>query len=147
MTSSVLLQVMMNSTYIHTTTSFFQHEAGGVLGESMNPPVFPFIPEAAYDSWVTIGLDEAAETASGESSVSILEGLDPWVEPFEAGGSLNIADELGGVWYILNGASNGVAGEDKKVLLGHLLQMETLMANCTSSFSRMEMASMADSTS
>ena len=106
------------STFIHTTTSFFQHEAGGVLGESSNPLIFPFIPEAAYDSWVTIGLDEAASSANGESGVSILEGLDPWVEPFEAGGSLNIADALGGVWYILNGATNGVAGEDKKVLLG-----------------------------
>ena len=40
------------------------------------------------------------------------------MEPFEAGGSLNIADALGGVWYILNGAANGIAGEDKRVLLG-----------------------------
>ena len=106
------------STFIHTTTTFFQHEAGGVLGESSNPLIFPFIPEAAYDSWVTIGLDEAAEGTNGESGVSILEGLEPWVEPFEAGGSLNIADALGGVWYILNGAANGIAGEDKRVLLG-----------------------------
>ena len=106
------------STFIHTTTSFFQHEAGGVLGESSNPLIFPFIPEAAYDSWVTIGLDQAADGTSGESGVSILEGLEPWVEPFEAGGSLNIADALGGVWYILNGAANGIAGEDKRVLLG-----------------------------
>jgi hypothetical protein len=106
------------STFIHTTTSFFQHEAGGVLGESSNPLIFPFIPEAAYDSWVTIGLDEVVDGTSGESGVSILEGLEPWVEPFEAGGSLNIADALGGVWYILNGAANGVAGEDKRVLLG-----------------------------
>ncbi|MAI22653.1 MAG: hypothetical protein CL828_01220 [Crocinitomicaceae bacterium] len=106
------------SSFIHTTTSFFQHEAGGVLGESSNPLVFPFIPEVAYDSWVTIGLEGAAESANGESGVSILEGLNPWVEPFEEGGSLNISDALGGLWYILNGASNGIAGEDKKVLLG-----------------------------
>ncbi|MBN30686.1 MAG: hypothetical protein CL845_01620 [Crocinitomicaceae bacterium] len=105
-------------TYIHSTTDFFQHEAGGVLGESSNPLIFPFIPEAAYDSWVTIGLEGEVESASGEASVSILEGLEPWVEPFEAGGSLNIADALGGLWYVLNGASNGIAGEDKKVLLG-----------------------------
>lgn len=107
-----------NPSFIHTTTSFFQHEAGGVLGESSNPLVFPFIPAAAYDSWVTIGLDEAAQSQNGESGVSVLEGLEPWVEPFEAGGSLNLSDELGGVWYLLNGASNGVAGDDLKVLLG-----------------------------
>lgn len=107
-----------NPTFIHTTTSFFQHEAGGVLGESSNPLVFPFIPEVEFDSWVTIGLEEASQNSAGESGVSILEGLDPWVEPFEAGGSLNITDELGGVWYVLNGASNGVAGDDMRVLLG-----------------------------
>ena len=107
-----------NPTFVHTTTSFFQHEAGGVLGESSNPLVFPFIPAAAYDSWVTIGLDEASQSENGESGVSVLEGLEPWVEPFEAGGSLNMTDDLGGVWYILNGATNGVAGDDLKVLLG-----------------------------
>jgi len=106
------------STFVHTTTSFFQHDVGGVLGEGANPLVFPFIPEAEYDSWVTIGLDQSAVSTSGESSVSILEGLDPWVDPFESGGSLSITDALGGVWYILNGATNGIAGEDKKVLLG-----------------------------
>ena len=31
---------------------------------------------------------------------------------------LTINDDLGGVWYLLNGAANGVAGEDLKVLLG-----------------------------
>ena len=108
----------VNPSFVHTTTSFFQHEAGGVLGQSVNPLVFPFIPDAAYDSWVTIGLESAAEGDAGESGISILEGLDPWVEPFELGGSLEMSDDLGGVWYILNGASNGVAGEDLKVLLG-----------------------------
>ena len=54
------------STFIHTTTTFFQHEAGGVLVE-FEPPDIPFIPEVAYDSWVTIGLDEAADGTSGES--------------------------------------------------------------------------------
>ena len=61
-------------------------------------------------------MDEAAGSTNGESGVSILEGLEPWVEPFEAGGSLNIADAHGGVWYVLNGAANGIAGEDKGIV-------------------------------
>jgi len=108
----------VNPTFIHSTTNFFQHEAGGALGQSTNPLVFPFIPDAAYDSWVTIGLEEAASSENGESGVSVLEGNEPWVEPFESGQSLMLSDDLGGVWYILNGASNGVAGDDMKVLLG-----------------------------
>ncbi len=108
----------INPSFIHTTTSFFQHEAGGALGQSINPLVFPLIPDAAYDSWVTIGLESSAQGENGESGVSVLEGLEPWVEPFESGGSLVMSDDLGGVWYILNGASNGVAGDDLKVLLG-----------------------------
>ena len=136
------------STFIHTTTSFFQHEAGGVLGESSNPLIFPFIPEAAYDSWVTIGLDQAADGTSGESGVSILEGLDPWVEPFEAGGSLNIADALGrSMVAILNGASNGIAGEDKRVLLGQFTTDGNMDGQLYIQFLKTAMASMADSTS
>ena len=34
-----------------------------------------------------------------------------------------MSDELGGVWYLLNGATNGVAGDDLKVLLANSLQM------------------------
>ncbi|MFZ8835487.1 MAG: T9SS type A sorting domain-containing protein [Flavobacteriales bacterium] len=108
----------VNPSFIHTTTSFFQHDAGGLLGESVNPLVFPVIPDAEFDSWVTIGLDGAADGGSGESGVSIVEGTVPWVEPFESGESLDISDDLGGAWFILNGATNGVAGDDLRVLLG-----------------------------
>lgn len=108
----------VNPTFVHTTTQFFQHEAGGALGQLSNPLIFPFIPEAAYDSWVTIGLESDANSGDGESGVSVLEGTNPWIAPFEAGGSLVMSDDLGGVWYVLNGAANGVAGEDLKVLLG-----------------------------
>lgn len=105
-------------TKIYSTTSFFQHPVGSVLAESSNPLVFPFMPDAEFDSWVTIGLDGPASSGAEESGISILEGNVPWVEPFEAGGSLIMNDDLGGVWYILNGSSNGVAGDDLKVLLG-----------------------------
>ena len=106
------------ATNVYTSTSFFQHPTGSVLAESSNPLIFPLIPDAEFDSWVTIGLDGPVASGSQESGVSVLEGNSPWVEPFESGGSLTINDDLGGVWYLLNGAANGVAGEDLKVLLG-----------------------------
>lgn len=105
-------------TNIYTSTDFFQHPTGSVLAEGSNPLVFPFIPDAEFDSWVTIGVDGPVTGGTGESGVSLLEGNTPWVQPFEAGGSLTMNDDLGGVWYVLNGATNGVAGEDLKVLLG-----------------------------
>jgi len=105
-------------TNIYSSTSFFQHPAGSVLAEGSNPLVFPFIPDAEYDSWVTIGLDGPVGGGTGESGVSLLEGNEPWIAPFENGESLTINDDLGGVWYVLSGATNGVAGEDLKVLLG-----------------------------
>ena len=106
------------STSVHSTSSFFQSPAGGPLAENSNPMVFPFIPSLAYDSWVTIGLDQSANGAEGELGVSVLEGNEPWVIPFENGGSIEISDDLGGLWYILNGATNGIAGDDLRVLLG-----------------------------
>jgi hypothetical protein len=106
------------ATNIYSSTSFFQHPTGSALAEGSNPFVFPFIPDAEFDSWVTIGLDGPVAGGTSESGVSLLEGNTPWVQPFEAGGSLTMNDDLGGVWYVLNGASNGVAGDDLKVLLG-----------------------------
>jgi hypothetical protein len=43
---------------ILTTTSFFQQTvAGGPLSTNINPAFFGFFPDAAFDSWFTIGLD------------------------------------------------------------------------------------------
>jgi hypothetical protein len=102
-------------TFVHTTTSFYQDGAGGVLAQNSNPLIFPFLPAAEFDSWVTIGIDGPAST--GEAGVSVLEGDLPWIQPFEEGGSLVMSDALGSVWYLLNGSSNGVAGDDLRVLI------------------------------
>ena len=105
-------------TFVHSTAPFYQNPAGGLLAENSNPLVLPFVPSLAYDSWVTIGLDSPPSGNSDEAGVSVMEGTEPWINPFENGESIDISDDLGGVWYVLNGASNGVAGEDLRVLLG-----------------------------
>ena len=105
-------------TFVHSTSDFYQNPAGGLLAENSNPLVFAFVPSLAYDSWVTIGLEGPADGSIGEVGVSVLEGNEPWIAPFESGGSIDISDDLGGLWYVLNGAANGVAGDDLRVLLG-----------------------------
>ena len=134
---------MMNFQHLLYHDIVFPARRRWILGEGANPLVFPFIPEAEYDSWVTIGLDQSAVSTSGESSVSILRA-DPWVDPFESGGSLSIMDALG-VWYILNGATNGIAGEDKKVLLGQFTT-DGIERPAACSSSEMATASTVDST-
>ena len=40
---------------ISSSTSFYQHMFGSVLGSEMIPFIYPTFPELQYDSWVTIG--------------------------------------------------------------------------------------------
>ena len=106
---------------LSTTTSFYQHTSGDVLGSSMEPTFYEFFPELEYDSWVTIGLDQGAE--AGESIPSIIESPNfSWVSQFEAGGNLEINDAVGGSWFVLDPAttSNAISGEDQRILVAQL---------------------------
>ena len=91
--------------------------AGGII-----PLVESYFPEVAYDSWVTIGL-ENAPNGGGEVDVSSLQSdTQPFLQSFVAGSASDgegfvVNDELGGAWYLLTGATNGYAGDDLKVLV------------------------------
>ena len=77
------------------------------------PALFAFFPEAAYDSYVTIGLTE--EAAAGEGNINTIESaINPWGSNFENGQDLLIDDAIGGGWFIFNGNTNGVAGDDEQ---------------------------------
>ena len=109
---------------IETTTSFYQDVLGGVTPENVNPLLISAFPDLAYDSWVTIGLEGPANVALGENPVSMVSSPNQnWPLAFEpglgqAGGNLVMDDEVGGVWYILNGDANGFPDADGRVLLG-----------------------------
>ena len=113
-----------NPTYINTTTNFYHAALGAGVPNGINSLLFPVYPDLAYDSWVTIGLEGTPNTLAGEANVSTVQSSDnPWFTNFDPGGGLpggNIAidDGVGGAWYALNGDSNGVAGDDLKVLIG-----------------------------
>jgi len=63
-----------------TTTSFYQEPIfGGVTPENISVGAIGFIPNLAYDSWVTVGLEGPA--SSGESATSILTSA--WSSEFE----------------------------------------------------------------
>ena len=108
---------------VQTTTSFYQDALGGTTPENVNPLLLPGFPALAYDSWVTIGLDGPASSADGENAASLVNSPSQnWALQFEPGfgapgGNILIDDEVGGVWYILNGDANGYPDTDGTVLL------------------------------
>ena len=103
---------------ITSTTSFYQHPGGGALAQATNPMLLAAFPELGFDSWVTIGLSQQA--ATGEGEVQTVQGPTPWTTAFEAGNDIILNDEIGGLWFLLNGSPNGVAGDDHRVLIAQL---------------------------
>ena len=109
---------------ISSTSDFFQQENyGGVVPTTpFYPLLFNDFPDLAYDSWVTIGIDQQPQ--SGQSEVSYIEDDDlPLSNSFEMnGGAIEMNTTTGGAWYITDAElySNGDAGADHKVLLAQL---------------------------
>ena len=106
-----------NPTFIRTSTAFHQDPLGSANAHGINAMVIDAFPELAYDSWVTVGLTSTADAAAGEGEVTLVEG-EPWIAAFEAGGNLELGGDYGGGWFSLNGADNGLAGDDLRVLIG-----------------------------
>ena len=109
-----------------TTTNFYHHPLGGASAEAVNPLLLGVYPELEYDSYVTIGLDRKAVSSAGENAASLIASPDQdWISVFDPGsGALGsdivIDDEIGGIWFIYNGDSNGAAGTEERVLLAQL---------------------------
>ena len=124
-------------TRIQSSGDFYQSAFGGLLGSDQNPALFAFFPEAAYDSYVTIGLTE--EAAAGEGNINTIESaVNPWGANFENGQDLLIDDAIGGGWFIFNGNTNGVAGDDEQVLLAQVTTNGMLSVPSTFRYSSTE---------
>ena len=69
-------------TLLSTTTSFYQDELGGAFPNGINPELYSSFPSLAFDSWVTIGIDQAPDLNANEAQVSFAES-ESWVSGFE----------------------------------------------------------------
>ena len=91
---------------ISTTTSFYQHEAGGATVANQTDFMLNLFPSLAYDSYVTIGLDNA----EGNTMLDI--GID-WTI-FESGADLETSN---GSWFATPNDAQ-VFEVDGRVLIG-----------------------------
>ena len=121
---------------INTTGDFFQSSPlGGITPSGIISSVWDDFPSNQFDSFVTIGIDGPALASEGQSSITILEsGSNSWVTDFEPeaainGGSFAIDDLTGGGWFTLPSASNGIAGQDQRVLIAQFTTNGDLSGN------------------
>lgn len=79
-----------NPLSIETTGNFFQsYPVGSETAAGINPIVWDNYPSNEFDSFVTIGIDEAPLSSAGESAITILEsGTSPWASVFEPAGDV-----------------------------------------------------------
>ena len=102
---------------LHTTTSFYQNVFGGCLGTNISSAMMVVAPDAAYDSYVTIGATSSDDLAGGEAQ--LIPGA--WIDSFEAGNSITVDDNLGSGWFLVPpGGVNGLSGDDNRILVAQL---------------------------
>lgn len=102
---------------INTTADFFQ----GTVSASpfptyINPMFFSVYPELQYDSWVTLGVEQAV-SQPGLSDIQSASTTN-WAEVFQAGGDITLNSPMGDGWFVTSNFNNGVAGDDLRVLVG-----------------------------
>ena len=101
---------------LEVTTSFFQETILGVnLGSDLFGSLLAMFPDAAYDSWLTIG-----STSNADAQVSSI-GMSGAFIDFNTGTGFTLDGAVGGSWYVTPGSNPlAMAGENGKVLLAQL---------------------------
>jgi hypothetical protein len=107
-----------NPTYILSTQPIFRTGVNTeVTANVMNPAFFPIFPSLEWESWVTIGIENNMISAD-ESLVSLVPETTDWVANFNAGNGVTMEGAFGDGWYTLSNVTNGLSGDDQRVLVG-----------------------------
>ena len=95
---------------VKSTTSFYQHERGGALSTEIQRSDITVAPELAYDSWVTIGLED--------NYLNVLSGFIMEFGDFEENGGPIATNN--GAWFVTPDKRQALAGPSKRVLFMQL---------------------------
>ena len=107
-----------NPTYIRSSKPFFQSSfTSNPFPTDILPAFIAIVPELAYDSWVTIGVDQVPNAGAGEAAPTAVASTS-WVSDFNAGGDVELDSYYGDGWFTTVANTNGIAGSDNRVLVG-----------------------------
>jgi hypothetical protein len=96
---------------VANTGDFYQNFAGGPLS-SNNSGNYGIVPELEFDSWFTIGTEQAP---------NLLQTLGLDYSAFEAGNDFIVNDAIGGAWFVLPGQEpSSFPDVNGKVLIAQL---------------------------
>ena len=101
---------------INSSTSFYQHPAGGWSAEFLSAAALGVFPDLAYDSYVTLNLDGPAVTP--DQNPSALPGS--WIQSFNAGNNIVINDIAGSGWYVTPDGTNINVDENNRMYFAQL---------------------------
>ena len=116
-----------NPLIFSSTGTVFHTEPSFVYGNEPNSVLFSVLPVLEFDSWLTIGMMNAADNG-GLSNVGMNDAMDS----FDATGDFYIDDPIGGAWFYpgfpcgttpvpeCSGTYNAFGGADNKVLLAQI---------------------------
>ena len=97
---------------LHTSNGFYNDDFGSTTADGINTAIFPTFPSAEFDSWVTVG-SESVPTPPAVAVTAIESPMQPWIAHFDAtaaesGADVVMDDAIGGIWFLMPGAVNGL---------------------------------------
>ena len=111
-----------------SSPAWYNHpSASELFATAINPAFFTAFPELEYDSWLSLGAEDAAE---GMDISNVADPAYNAFTDFEAGDNIHSDTQIGNLWFTLfpgiGSESSAFAGEDLKVLIGQITTSGTL---------------------
>ena len=106
---------------------------GSWSASGLNPNFFEAMPSMVDDSFATIGLDGPASSGrpNSEDPMMVDDRSNPWAQFFKENEAvkLEISTLVGGSWFVLKTASNGLGDENLLVLIAQITTSGSIRGN------------------
>ena len=106
---------------------------GSWSASGLNPNFFEAMPSMVDDSFATIGLDGPSSSGkpNSEDPMMVDDRSNPWTQFFKENEAvkLEISTLVGGSWFVLKTASNGLGDENLLVLIAQITTAGSISGN------------------